>query len=404
MTVRTAIACLVALFAMLTAYAGAAAAESSPMTSRLGLSIDVPDDRRLTPSEARGWLSEQKPVADWLSHMAQVHSALETISREQPSKLRGRVEVELYARTSPSILLVVTEDGFGSGSLVDSNGLVLTNAHVVQGAREVGVVYKPATEGQQVTAADVRPADVIRIDEVADLALLRVRRPLQGITALSFGLMKDVAVGADVHAIGHPTGETWTYTKGVVSQIRRKYTWSIEGGLEHQADVIQTQTPINPGNSGGPLLNDRGQLVGVNSFVSAQATGLNFAVAVSEVQRFMASKGNRLATRAEPECEVRILSESRSTDPVGDIRFVDVNCDGKTDFQVTSPDSVSEPQYISLDTNGDGSVDAILVDENRDERIDYSFWDVDWDGKPDMRGYHPSGEWEPDRVELIEAG
>ncbi len=75
-----------------------------------------------------------------------------------------------------------------------------------------------------------------------------------------------VQVGSDVHAIGHPTGEAWTYTRGIVSQIRRDYEWQAEDKVLHKATVIQTQTPINPGNSGGPLLDDNLEIVGINSF------------------------------------------------------------------------------------------------------------------------------------------
>jgi S1-C subfamily serine protease len=77
---------------------------------------------------------------------------------------------------------------------------------------------------------------------------------------------EDIEVGADVRAIGHPKGEEWTYTKGIVSSVRPDYEWSGEPGESHRATVIQTQTPINPGNSGGPLLSDEGKIVGVNSF------------------------------------------------------------------------------------------------------------------------------------------
>jgi S1-C subfamily serine protease len=77
---------------------------------------------------------------------------------------------------------------------------------------------------------------------------------------------KDIAVGADVNAIGHPENLRWSYTKGIISQIRNGFAWSDESKIKHHADVIQTQTPINPGNSGGPVLSDDGKLIGVNTF------------------------------------------------------------------------------------------------------------------------------------------
>ena len=98
----------------------------------------------------------------------------------------------------------------------------------------------------------------------------------------------------DVHAIGHPTGEAWTYTTGVISQYRQAYEWQVEDDpIKHRADIIQTQTPINPGSSGGPLFGDSSSLIGVNSF-KAGGEGLNFAVSVDEVRKFLARSGNRI--------------------------------------------------------------------------------------------------------------
>src|SRR5690606_14286963 len=131
--------------------------------------------------------------------------------------------------------------------------------------------------------ADIRPAKVVKRDGVADLALLQVADVPAGVKPLAVGSAASVQVGADVHAIGHPTGEAWTYTRGVVSQVRKDYAWMDE----HKATVIQTQTPINPGNSGGPLINDDLEIIGVNSF-KADGEGLNFAVSADDVKAFLA--------------------------------------------------------------------------------------------------------------------
>ncbi len=126
---------------------------------------------------------------------------------------------------------------------------------------------------------EVVKGDVIKIDVQRDLALIRPRSlPKRPIRPLELAT-KEVEIGADVHAIGHPQGEGWTYTKGVVSSVRPNYHWFYGPGDTHQATVIQTQTPINFGSSGGPLLSDDGRIVGVNTFIK---TGLNFAVAADE--------------------------------------------------------------------------------------------------------------------------
>lgn len=206
---------------------------------------------------------------------------LSNVKPERP--LRGARETQIYKMHSRAVVLVATKDGLGSGSLIDPSGMILTNWHVIKGYSTVAVIFKPIIEGKEPTKTDMRRGVVIRVDEVADLALIKVDSVPVGVTPIALGQIADVAVGADVHAIGHPTGEAWTYTKGIVSQVRQNYEWTSETHKLHKAHVIQTQTPINPGNSGGPLITNDGKLVGVNSFKS-KGEGLNFAVAVDDVR------------------------------------------------------------------------------------------------------------------------
>ena len=109
------------------------------------------------------------------------------------------------------------------------------------------------------------------------------------LVVLKLGDEGSVEVGSTVHAIGHPSGEYWTYTEGVVSQVRMDYEWTGEDQLLHKASVIQTQTPINPGNSGGPLLDEDAKVIGINSFSEAGKQGLNFAIGVADIKRFLSS-------------------------------------------------------------------------------------------------------------------
>jgi S1-C subfamily serine protease len=174
--------------------------------------------------------------------------------------------------------------------------MILTNWHVVGENKEGGVLFKPRSPWEPLSEASVLLVEVVKIDQLTDLALLRLRTPVpKGINTIELGDPANINVGADVHAIGHPTGETWTYTRGYVSQLRPDYEWVTESGLTHKADVIQTQTPINPGNSGGPLLDDDGRMIGVNSFF-ASGQGLNFAVSVDEVKLFMVRQKNLWAS------------------------------------------------------------------------------------------------------------
>jgi S1-C subfamily serine protease len=139
----------------------------------------------------------------------------------------------------------------------------------VKGYEYVAIIFKPTVEGKEPTRDDIKHGRVVKYDEIADLALVKASEVPTGRIAVRLGDASEIAVGMDVHAIGHPTGEAWTYTTGVISQYRQAYEWQVEGDpIKHRADIIRTQTPINPGNSGGPLLSDSSSLIGVNSFAS----------------------------------------------------------------------------------------------------------------------------------------
>lgn len=329
--------------------------------------------------------------------------ALEGLQPEVTSSRRGAQEVRLYRRIAPSVVLVVTDSGIGSGTLLNESGDILTNWHVVGNEKSVGVIFKPAQEGSKITKADIRPARVVRVDEVADLALIRVRSVPPGTAPVALGQARDVEVGADVHAIGHPTGEIWTYTKGVVSAVRPAYKWTTEDRTSHQASVIQTQTPINPGNSGGPLLTDDGKLVGVNSFKAA-GEALNFAVAVDEVRRFLGSTESRVASRpaqaatgssANTKCEAKELYTRENKKDGYEATGMDLDCDRKVDAELRVPYDKSEPVMIVFDRNGDSRPDVIVFSFKRDGNWDLSFVDTDYDGKWDLVGVHRNGEIKP---------
>ena len=174
--------------------------------------------------------------------------------------------------------------------------------------------------------------EVTKYDEIADLALVKVAQIPSGRNPLRLGDTEEISVGADVHAIGHPTGQEWTYTTGVISQYRIGAEWTIEN-VKHKADVIQTQTPINPGNSGGPLISDSSTLIGINTFNQRDAQGLNFAIAVDEVKKFLTRKGNRSAegivAQNKNACEPKQVGSWRDKNSQANIYGYDTNCSGK---------------------------------------------------------------------------
>jgi hypothetical protein len=220
-----------------------------------------------------------------------------------------------------------------------------------------------------------------------------------GHAPVKLGAQSDISVGLDVFAIGHPRGDQWTYTKGIISQFRKGYEWTYRDKSEHKADLIQTQTPINPGNSGGPLLSEAGALIGVNSFKS-DGEGLNFAVSIGDVNAFLARKTDRVAERkpaqvAAKDCEPKVLDKGRLKDNSGEFMAVDMSCAGRTNAFFISPDDKSKPIEVMLDRNGDAKTDGWVLDSNRDKKWDISFWNSRFDDTIDLVGLHPDGEFEP---------
>jgi S1-C subfamily serine protease len=316
---------------------------------------------------------------------------------------RGLAESRLYAKMSPGVVLIATNDALGSGSVLTQDGLILTNLHVVGNESTVAVVFKPAVEGAEIKKSDIHRGAVIRRDEVADLALIRVADAPANLTTIPLGTMDDISVGSDVHAIGHPTGEAWSYTKGVVSQVRRNYTWETDG-LKHKASVIQTQTPINPGNSGGPLLTDDGTLIGVNSFKATGSEGLNFAVSVDDVRTLLDEKEDRLIRTSHStnsSCTPKSYGVTRLKDGSGTRELLDIDCFGKPDAVWVLPDDLTEPGYLQVDPEHTGKITGILVSKNRDGKWNYSLWDTSGGGKPDLRCVHEDGSPTPTRCEKI---
>jgi S1-C subfamily serine protease len=185
-----------------------------------------------------------------------------------------QISIRVYETASPAVVSIKTSDGNGSGSIITQDGLVLTNAHVIEGAQTIEVIL---ADGQRF------PADVVGFgDRGVDLAMVKIRGA-SNLPTLRIAPSTSIKVGQRAFAIGNPFGRfQGTFTTGIVSRLDR------EKGL------IQTDAAINPGNSGGPLLNSQGELIGVNTAIFTRGggggnIGIGLAIAVEEIAPFLAA-------------------------------------------------------------------------------------------------------------------
>jgi len=205
-----------------------------------------------------------------------------------PAELDGEqsVLVELYARANPSVVNItiygdqnglVIPLGQGSGFVIDQDGHIVTNAHVVDNAEQVEVTFSDGT---------ILSADIVGQDLNSDLAIVKVDQLPESVEPLPLGDMRELAVGQTVVAIGNPFGLEGTLTRGIISALGRNIPALTPFSIPQS---IQTDAAINPGNSGGPLLNLEGEVIGVNAQIETNGTsrsnsGVGFAIPVSIVK------------------------------------------------------------------------------------------------------------------------
>ncbi|MDC0028247.1 serine protease [Gammaproteobacteria bacterium] len=190
-------------------------------------------------------------------------------------------EPNLYEKAYPSVVAILGETSIGSGVIISKDGFILTNWHVIKDEPDFQVI----TIGEGSFEDNVRKAEIIKYSKVADLALIKIKTVPKDIQVASLSQVIP-NIGDSVHAIGHPIGEVWSYSKGYISAHRQEYDWHI-GKENFHGDVYQMQTPINPGNSGGPLLNDFGNVIGINTFINTKTQGITYAVTVEEILKFL---------------------------------------------------------------------------------------------------------------------
>jgi 2-alkenal reductase len=194
--------------------------------------------------------------------------------------------IQLYQQANQAVVYIVAEPlGSGSGFVYDDQGHIVTNDHVIEGARSLEVVF---ANGER------RSASVVGADVDGDLAVIQVDSLPAGVSPLPLAAADDIAVGQFVVAIGNPFGEQGSMSLGIVSGLGRSLTSQRaqmgSGSSYTLPSVIQTDAPINPGNSGGPLLNLDGEVVGVNAAIASTTganSGVGFSIPVAAVQRIV---------------------------------------------------------------------------------------------------------------------
>lgn len=239
------------------------------------------------------------------AHTAAQGVASRQAANAQIAQSRRSAITEAVARVSPAVVTVQTEtvfrspvdpfafffggnqggtqtrSGIGSGFITQPNGVIVTNAHVVSGASNVSVALRDGT---------TYPAKVVGIDEMNDLAVLKIEA--HGLPTAPLGTSRDLLIGEWVVAIGNPYGfllgnSEPSVTAGVISATGRNLVGQSEGQGVY-VDMIQTDASINPGNSGGPLINAAGEVIGVNSSIytpTGGSVGLGFAIPIDRAKR-----------------------------------------------------------------------------------------------------------------------
>lgn len=192
----------------------------------------------------------------------------------------GRVQVNLDPLgILPGIPIPIERKGsaLGTGFVIHPKGLILTNNHVVTGATEIKVVL---VGGDGKSGGRELPAKIVGADAKTDIALLRVYAS-EPLPALALGDSDSLQIGEMVMAVGNPFGLSHTVTTGIVSQLGRVI------GLGPYDDFIQIDASINPGNSGGPLLNLRGEVIGINTAIAPMGQGLGFSTPINKAKLVM---------------------------------------------------------------------------------------------------------------------
>jgi S1-C subfamily serine protease len=340
----------------------------------------------------------------------QIMSNTKELEAITSSKTRGVKEVRIFEDSAPSVVYIKNPNSIGTGVLISNDGLVFTNSHVVGDSKKVAVYFMPKHSAKY-SGENYMAGMVVNNNKQADLALIKLLKTPVGVRPLLLADSSTIKIGQDVHAIGHPgDAAEWTYTRGYIGQILKDFEWGYNDGIKRKAKmVIQSQTPIMGGNSGGPLLNDDGEVIGVNSF-GGEYEGANYAVSVKDLKLFLNEKfsipkapaATAETKHASKYWEANVIKVARS----------DYNEDGELDiffFLDEDKTGIWETVLIEIAPNNelviiedwdeDGKWNQKIINTNNNPRPDFHIFDRNGDGKADYFGYDDDEDGIVDRYE-----
>ena len=212
-----------------------------------------------------------------------------TTSTTSTSTLASTTAESVYKQVSPGVVTITVAvnngrgqvgQATGSGIVLDTQGNILTNEHVIAGATKIQVTF---SDGSTVNAT------LVGSNAGADLAVLRVSVPASSLHPVTLGNSSSVQIGDAVYAIGSPFGLSGSLTEGIVSNLNQSGSAPNGGSM---SGLIQTDAAINPGNSGGPLVNAQGQVIGITNSIESPVdgnVGVGFAIPINQVKQLLSS-------------------------------------------------------------------------------------------------------------------
>ena len=374
----------------------------------------------------------KKSNVDSLVNEVNGRENFDEISIASVPKFKGVAE-EIFDDYADSVVLIGNRSVWatGSGFFINHHGLkIITNWHVVENTKNVDIWLKPERNKKKeveylLNNVDSYKGKVVKTNKKKDLAMIQIKGISPGIKPVIFGSFNKVKEGQMGFAIGHPKGNGWSFTDGMISSIRPDYNWHYENS-KHFASVIQTQNRIYQGNSGGPLFNKKKELIGVNTFTTAKAENLNFAVSVDDLKEFLdevqqeeeiESTSKYIKKKKKGSTWIKKKKKNKNKKSTSDdisksypnAEKGDANKNGKTDVWFVDENNNGRVDTVIMDLNENGIVDSIGFDENENNNFEIIVFDDDEDGNVDRADfdkddngtsdiiaydYNQDGEWD----------